>query len=125
MTCCCQLTHAKGLKSWDITESAVERYVQGSTVRVITPGSSAGELLHVLSSLERRSERWDTDPESARAALSAAVSLLLRLLGRDPDPAKSREHVLLSVLAERRLLSGKSADLGALLEDCYRRRESA
>jgi hypothetical protein len=58
--------------------------------------SFAGELLHVLSSLERRSERWDTDPESARAALSAAISLLLRLLERDPDPAKSREHVLLS-----------------------------
>ena len=34
-----------------------------------------------------------------RAALSAAISLVLRLLGRDPDPAKSREHVLLSLLA--------------------------
>jgi len=43
--------------------------------------------------------------------------LVLRLLGRDPDPAKSREHVLLSVLAERRLLAGESADLGVLLED--------
>ncbi|HEX7476282.1 MAG TPA: hypothetical protein VF331_00605 [Polyangiales bacterium] len=74
-------------------------------------------MLHVLSSLERRSSRWDTDVESARAALSAAVSLLLRLLGRDPDPAKSREHVLLSVLAERRLLAGQSAELGALLHD--------
>jgi len=59
---------------------------------------------------ERRSERWDSDPESARAALSAAVSLVLRLLGRDPDPAKSRDHVLLSVLAERRLVRGESAD---------------
>jgi hypothetical protein len=41
----------------------------------------------------------------------------LRLLGRDPDPAKSREHVLLSVLAERRLRAGQSSDIGALLED--------
>jgi hypothetical protein len=56
-------------------------------------------------------------PSRRRAALSAAVSLVLRLLGRDPDPAKSREHVLLSVLAERRLVKGQSADLGALLED--------
>ena len=86
-------------------------------MRVITPGLSAGELLHVLSSLERRSTRWDQDPESARAALSAAVSLLLRLLGRDPDPAKSREHVLLSVLAARRLAAGEGADLPALLQD--------
>jgi hypothetical protein len=41
----------------------------------------------------------------------------LRLLGREPDPAKSREHVLLSVLAERRLAAGQTAELGALMED--------
>jgi hypothetical protein len=65
----------------------------------------------------RRSPRWDSDPESARASLSAAVSLVLRLVGRDPDPARSKEHVLLSVLAERRLRIGEAADLGALLGD--------
>jgi hypothetical protein len=109
--------HQAGLAASDITEQAVARYASETDIRVITPGSSAGELLHVLSSLERRSERWSSDPESARAALSAAVSLLLRLLGRDPDPAKSREHVLLSVLAERRLVAGQPADLSALLDD--------
>jgi hypothetical protein len=41
----------------------------------------------------------------------------LRLLGRNPDPAKSREHALLSVLAERRLSAGQHADLAALLDD--------
>jgi hypothetical protein len=35
----------------------------------------------------------------------------------EPDPAKSREHVLLSVLAERRLATGLSADLGSLMQD--------
>ncbi len=88
-----------------------------TALRVITPGATAGESLHVLSALERRSARWDTDPESARDALSAAVSLVLRLLGRDPDPAKSREHVLLSVLAERRLQMGENAEIGALMKD--------
>jgi len=43
--------------------------------------------------------------------------LVLRLLGREHDPAKSREHVLLSVLAERRLAAGQSAELGALMRD--------
>ena len=57
------------------------------------------------------------DPEAARDALAAAVSLVLRLLGREPDPAKSREHVLLSVLAERRLAAGQPPELGALLQD--------
>lgn len=108
------------LEAWGLCEPDLSHYHTGTDFRVITPGSSAGEMLHVLSSLERRSERWDSDPESARAALSAAVSLLLRLLGRDPDAAKSKEHVFLSVLAERRLIAREPADLGALLEDLAR-----
>ena len=60
---------------------------------------------------------WTSDPEGPRASLSAAVSLVLRLLDRDPDPVKSREHVLLSLLAERRHRAGAPSDLAALLED--------
>jgi hypothetical protein len=105
------------LEGWSIGEPELRKYADTTALRVITPGASAGELLHVLSSLERRSDRWDTDPESARDALGAAVSLVLRLLGRDPDPAKSREHVLLSVLAERRLAMGQNAELKVLMQD--------
>jgi hypothetical protein len=107
----------QGLRAWGIAEHELHAFRETTAIRVITPGSTAGEPLHVLSSLERRSPRWDTDPEAARAALAAAVSLVLRLLGRDPDPARSREHVLLSVLAERRLREGGSTTLEALLED--------
>jgi hypothetical protein len=107
----------KALSVASIGEPELQKFSDGISVRVITPGASAGESLHVLSALERRSARWDSDPESARNALSAAVSLVLRLLGRDPDPAKSREHVLLSVLAERRLAMGQAADISTLMQD--------
>ena len=107
----------RGLGEWGIGEEDVASFAATTSVRVLTPGSTGGESLHVLSSLERRSPRWDTDPESAQAGLSAAISLVLRLVGRDPDPARSRDHVLLSVLAERRLRAGQTADLGALLAD--------
>jgi hypothetical protein len=110
----------RGLSAWSIGEPELAAFDAGTAVRVITPGATAGELLHVLSSLERRSDRWEHDPDSARAALSAAVSLVLRLLGRDPDPAKSREHVLLSILAEQRLVAGQTADIGTLLDDIAR-----
>jgi hypothetical protein len=109
-----------GLRAWGIAEQDLQAFRDGAAIRVITPGSTAGESLQVLSSLERRSPRWDTDPEAARAGLAAAVSLVLRLLGRDPDPARSREHVLLSVLAERRLRAGGTAELTLLLEDLAR-----
>ncbi len=105
------------LRAWDIDEAHLADWHARTAIRVVTPGSSAGESLHLLSSLERRNPRWDSDLESARATLSAAISLVMRLLGRDPDPAKSREHVLLSVLAERRLLAGETAELAALLRE--------
>jgi len=107
----------QGLRSWGVDEHELAAFRERTALRVITPGGSAGERLHILSALERHSERWQHDTESARAALGAAVSLMLRLLGRDPDPAKSREHVLLSVLAERRLLRAEPAELGALMRD--------
>lgn len=45
-------------------------------------GYSAAERVHLLASLERPSERWVSDRESAEQSLSAAISLLLRLVGR-------------------------------------------
>ncbi|MEY2929340.1 MAG: hypothetical protein RL033_89, partial [Pseudomonadota bacterium] len=105
------------LAGWSITQADAKAFVAGSHVRVLTPGSSAGEPLHILSALERHPQAWAADPEGARAALSAAISLVLRLLGRDSDPSKSREHVLLAVLAERRLMLGQTAELGSLLEE--------
>jgi hypothetical protein len=107
----------RGLEAFQLGEAELADFARRTAVRVITPGADAGELLHVLSALERRSARWDTDLDGARAALSAAISLILRLLGRDPDPARSREHVLLSLLAERRLRAGEPADIGALLPE--------
>ena len=111
------LERKTGLSAWGIDEGALRHFDEKVAVRVITPGSSAGESLHVLSSLERPVTDWKANAEAARASLSAAVSLVLRLLGRDPDPAKSRDHVLLAVLAERRLRAGEPSDLGSLLTD--------
>ena len=51
----------------------------------------------------------------ARATLSAAISLVLRLVGREAEPGRSKEHAFLSVLAEQRLLRGENAELGVLL----------
>jgi len=109
----------KGLEAWSLHDHDLAAFHAKTDIRVLTPGSTAGEPLHILSALERRSSRWDDDPEAARASLSAAISLVLRLVGRDSDPARSKEHVLLAVLAERRLLGHTrgTADLPALLAD--------
>ncbi len=105
----------KGLRAWSIGEEELAEHAAKRVVRVVTPGSDAGEPLHLLSALERRSALWDEDTSAARATLSAAVSLLLRLIGRDGDPGRSREHALLCVLAEERLARGEAAPLEALI----------
>jgi hypothetical protein len=106
-----------GLAKSGIGEAELADFGARTHVRVITPGSSAGEGLHLLSSLERRSPRWDDDAEGARASLSAAISLVLQLVGRENDPARSKEHALLSLLAERRLARGLDAPLEALIPE--------
>lgn len=105
------------LEAWGLGQPELSAYAERTRFRLLTPGSTAGEPIHLLASLEQRSDRWDDDAEAARAALGAAVSLVLRLVGRDADPARSREHVLLSVMAERRHQLRLRADLHALIED--------
>jgi hypothetical protein len=105
------------LAEWRLGPTDVSQLHSAIAPRVLTPGSTAGEPLHVLSSLEQPCPLWKTDLEAARESLGASISLLLRLIGRDPDPVKSRDHVVLSVLAERRLREGKSAAVAELLND--------
>ena len=107
----------KGLAAASIDDAKLRAFHGRTSVRVITPGGTTGEPLHLLSSLERRSARWDTEPDAARASLDAAVSLVLELLGRESDPVKSREHVLLSALAEARLVRGDVADIASLIDE--------
>jgi hypothetical protein len=106
-----------GLRVAGLGERELADFGARTHVRVITPGSSAGEELHLLSSLERRSPRWDRDLPAARATLSAAISLVLRLVGRESDPGRSKEHALLCVLAEKRLVAGRDAPIDALVLD--------
>ena len=107
----------QGLASWGLGPNEVRALRESIAIRIITPGTSSGEPLHVLSPLEVRSDLWEIDEEAARASLSSAISLLLRMVKREADPATGREHVLLSHLAERRLRAGEGAGLEALLSD--------
>jgi len=90
------------LRKWGIGEPELRGFCNSTDIRIITPGSDACESMHLSSALERRSPRCEDDLNGARATLGAAVSLVLRFVGREADPGKSREHALLCVLAERR-----------------------
>ncbi len=103
--------------AWGLCDEELREHRKAIAPRIITPGTSAGEPVNVLSSLETPSPMWHTDPEAARLSLAATISLVLRLVGRDADATRSRDHVVLSHFAEARLRVGKPADLGSLLHD--------
>lgn len=105
-----------GLAGWGLGVADIARLRDEVEPRLLTPGAKIGEPIDVLSSLSRRSTLWDEDEEVARDQLHAGISLLLRLAGRDGDP-RSREHIVLGALAERRIASGAAAPLNHLLED--------
>ncbi len=110
----------EGLAKWSLTGEDIRALSSSIAPRIFTPGATFGESVHVLSALESPSDAWEIDEEAARDSLAAAVSLLLRLLERDGDPTRSREHVVLCQFAERRLRAGQGATLEALLEDLAR-----
>jgi hypothetical protein len=109
-----------GLARWSLDADDVRDLREGAAFRVITPGTNAAEPLHVLSALEAPSDLWSDDEEAARASLSAALSLLLRMIDHEADPSRSREHVLLALLAERRVRAGQPTNLEALVGDLQR-----
>jgi hypothetical protein len=105
------------LAAWGLGAQDVAALAAKTAMRLITPGTTAGEPLHLLSALENPSPLWATDVEAAREALGASITLLLRLVGRDADPVRSRDHVVLSLLAERRLSQGRGTTVAELLAD--------
>ena len=90
----------------------------GSRASSNAPVSGSAMTSGIPSNIHRWSSSTKTRRISvSRAMLSAAISLVLRLTGRDGDPARSREHALLSVLAERRLARGETASLEQLVPE--------
>jgi len=80
---------------------------------IYTPGSSAGLQLRVLESFDPPGPRADRDAE--RDQIMGIVSSLVSLLGIDPDPVNSREHILLSNLLAHAWSRGESLALGNLV----------
>ena len=85
-----------------------------------TPGSTAGLPLAVLSSLDAPGPALREDAELLRERAGTTSASILGLLGIDPDPVRSREQILLSMLLEQSWAAGKGLDLAALVQQVQR-----
>ena len=102
-----------GLARWGQDGERIARLRQSVDLAIYTPGSSAGRPLRVLDSFAPPIESNDADAE--RDQIMASASSLLALLGIDPDPVASREHILLSNLLSDAWSRGETLELSGLV----------
>jgi hypothetical protein len=93
----------------------VARFAAAAEVAIYTPGSRAGRPLSPLRSFAPPPPALAADADAVRERASAAVSGLLALLGREADPLRSREHILLARIVTGAWESGAQLDLAGLV----------
>ena len=101
----------KGLAEWGQPADRVKRFRDAVEIAIYTPGSESGLSLSVLRSFAAPSAEEAADTSAVRERVAAVVSGLLGLLGRDADPLKSREHVLLATILSDAWQKGRGLDL--------------
>ena len=105
----------EGLRAWDQDGERIGRLQASREVRVFTPGSDAGIPLAMLASLAAPAEATRRDAEAMRARVQATVSSLLGWLDIEGNAQTSREHMLLTAIAERAWSVGEDLDLARLI----------
>ncbi|HXC59392.1 MAG TPA: hypothetical protein VN645_08745 [Steroidobacteraceae bacterium] len=104
-----------GLAEWDQTPERIARFRAAADVAIYTPGSDCGLPLSILQSLAPPPAELLADTSALAERISSVVSGMLTLLGRDADPLKSREHILLANLLDNAWQAGRAVDLASLV----------
>ena len=105
----------EGLAEWGQTPDRVTRLIDAADRRIYTPGSTAGTALSMLSSFKAPGPGVAADSELLGDRIEAAVSGLLTLIGIEPDPVASREHVLLANIFRHHWMHGNDVSLETLV----------
>jgi DNA helicase HerA-like ATPase len=106
---------SEGLAASGQSPERIRRLREAVDMAVYTPGSRAGRPLAMLQSLDAPPSAVMDDPELRRERIESLVSGILALAGIEGEPAKSREHVLLSAIIESLWKSGQKVDFGTLV----------
>lgn len=105
-----------GLESWGQSGSRIRMLQESADFAIYTPGSDSGIPVSILKALSAPpSMSWDSDSELLRERIEGTVGALLSLIGADPDPVQSREHVLLANIFEHFWRQREDLDLTKLI----------
>src|SRR5437773_684914 len=100
-----------GLASWSIVPQRIGAMKNAAQFSIYTPGSDAGLPVSILDSLRAPREGWVGFEESHRERIRGLVTALMALIGRQVDPVKDREHVLVSNIFEAAWKAGRDLTL--------------
>ncbi len=103
-----------GIASWGQDGERIRRMKEAVEFKLYTPGASKGVPISLLGSLGRPGV-GASDPDTERTQILGTVSSLLTLLGIDPDPIQSREHIFLSNILSWAWGEGRELSLSDLI----------
>jgi len=105
-----------GLASWGQSGDRIAQLRQAVDFVVYTPGSNSGVPVSILKSFSAPPVAIMDDNELLSDRIVSTVTSLLGLLGKEADPIRSREHILLSTILDASWKQGRDLDLAALIQ---------
>jgi hypothetical protein len=105
-----------GLASWGESGERIARLRQAADFVIYTPGSTAGIPVSILKSFAAPPASFLEDDELMRDRIMSTATSLLGLLGKDVDPIKSKEHILISTILGNAWRQGIDLDLASLIQ---------
>lgn len=104
-----------GLITWGQSGERIKKLKEAADFVIYTPGSNAGIPVSILKSFAAPPQAIINDSELLRDRIITTVTSLLGLLGREADPIKSKEHILISTILENAWKKGIDLDLSNLI----------
>lgn len=102
----------EGLANWGIGQQRVQTFKNNARFSIYTPGSDAGLPVSILDAMQAPRGGWQPgDDEFHRERISGITTALLALVGRNVEPVRDREHVLISNIFEYAWRQGRDMTL--------------
>jgi len=101
----------EGLQAWGIVPDRLHWLKRAAQYSIYTPGSDSGLPISILDAMQAPAEGWGGFEEAHRERISGIVTALLGLIGRQVEPVKDREHVLIANIFEHAWRQGQSLTL--------------
>ncbi|MBO9309675.1 MAG: ATP-binding protein, partial [Chloroflexi bacterium] len=105
----------EGLASWGISSARMAAAKNAAQYTIYTPGSDAGLPISILASFQAPRDGWEGNEEFHREQISGIVTALMALIGRQVEPVKDREHVLISNIFEEAWRRGEDLSLEEII----------